>query len=82
LQAWVAILTGRFYQGRRQVGELLQELCGVRFSLGSIQSLGDETSEVLETPYREVKAAVAHAALVHDETGWKEKAKRQWLRVA
>jgi transposase len=29
LQAWVAILTGHFRQSRRQVVELLQELCGL-----------------------------------------------------
>jgi len=83
LQAWVAILTGRFRQSRRQVVELLGELCGVKVSLGSIQSLCEETSEALETPYREAKAAVAQADMAHlDETGWKEKGKRQWLWVA
>ncbi len=83
LQAWVAILTGRFRQSRRQVVELLQELCGVKVSLGSIQSLCEETSAALETPYREAKEAVAQAEVAHlDETGWKEKGKRQWLWVA
>jgi transposase len=82
LQAWVAILTGRFRQSRRQVVELLQELCGVKVSLGSIQSLCEETSEALETPYREAKEAVAQAETAHlDETGWKEKGKRQWLKA-
>lgn len=83
LQAWVAILTGRFRQSRRQVVELLRELCGVKVSLGSIQSLCEETSEALAVPYREAKAAVAQADMAHlDETGWKEKGKRQWLWVA
>ena len=83
LQAWVAILTGRYRQSRRQVCELLQELCGVNVSLGSIQSLCEETSEALAVPYREAKEAVAHADMAHlDETGWKEKGKRHWLWVA
>jgi len=83
LQAWVAILTGRFRQSRRQVVELLRELCGVRVSLGSIQSLCEETSEALAVPYREAKEAVAQAEMAHlDETGWKEKGKRHWLWVA
>jgi len=83
LQAWVAILTGRFRQSRRQVGELLQDLCGVRVSLGSIQSLCEETSEALAVPYREAQAAVVQADMAHaDETGWKEKGKRHWLWVA
>jgi len=83
LQAWVAILTGRFRQSRRQVVELLRELCGVSVSLGSVQSLCEETSEALAVPYREAKEAVAQAGMAHlDETGWKEKGKRHWLWVA
>jgi len=83
LQAWVAILTGRFRQSRRQVVELLRELCGVSVSLGSIQSLCEETSEALAVPYRQAKEAVAQAEMAHlDETGWKEKGKRHWLWVA
>jgi len=83
LQAWVAILTGRFRQSRRQVVELLRELCGVSVSLGSIQSLCEETSEALAAPYQEAKEAVAQAEMAHlDETGWKEKGKRHWLWVA
>jgi transposase len=83
LQAWVAILPGRFRQSRRQVVELWRALGGVSLSLGSIQSLGEETSEALAVPYREAKEAVAPAERVHlDETGWKEKGKRHWLWVA
>ena len=83
LQAWVAILTGRFRQSRRQVVDLLRELCGVSVSLGSIQSLCEETSEALAVPYREAKEAVPQAEMAHlDETGWKEKGKRHWLWVA
>ena len=83
LQAWVAILTGRFRQSRRQVVELLRELCGVSLSLGSIQSLCEETSEALAVPYQEAKAAVAQAETAHlDETGWQEKGNRRWLWVA
>lgn len=83
LQAWVAILTGRFRQSRRQVGQLLQDLRGVSVSLGSIQSLCEDTSEALAVPYREAQAAVAQADMAPlDETGWKAKEKRHWLWVA
>ena len=83
LQAWVAILTGRFRQSRRQVSELLRELCGVNISLGSVQTLCEETSEALAAPYQEVKEAVTQANMAQvDETGWKEKGKRRWLWVA
>jgi len=83
LQAWAAILTGRFRLSRRQVSELFGELCGVEVSLGSIQTLCEETSEALAVPYQEVKEAVAPADVAFvDETGWKEQAKRHWLWVA
>ena len=83
MQAWVAILTGRFRQSRRQVRELLQELCGVNVSLGSVQALCEETSAALAAPYQEVKEAVSQADMASvDETGWKEKGKRHWLWVA
>ena len=83
LQAWVAILTGRFRLSRRLVVELLQELCQVRISVGSIQNLCEDTAAALATPYQEAKAAVAQAEMLHlDETGWKEKGQRHWLWVA
>ncbi len=83
LPAWVAILTGRFRHSRRQVGELWRQLCGLRLSRGSIQSLCEETSEALPILDREAKEAVARAERAHlDETGWKEKGKRHWLWVA
>lgn len=83
LQAWAAILTGRFRQSRRQVSELLRELCGVKVSLGSIQTLCEETSEALALPYQEAQEAVAQADIAFvDETGWKEQGKRRWLWVA
>ena len=82
-KAWVAILTGRFRQSRRQVVELLRELCGVSVSLGSIQGLCEETSEALAVPCREAKETVARAGMAHpDEKGWKEKGKRHWLWAA
>jgi transposase len=61
LQDWVAILTGRFRQSRRQVRELLWELCGVNVSLESVQTLCEETSEALAAPYQEVNEAVTQA---------------------
>jgi len=83
LQAWVAILTGRFRQSRRQVRELLRELCGVNISLGSVQALCEETSAALAAPYQEVKEVLLQADMAYvDETGWKEKGKRHWLWVA
>lgn len=51
LQAGVAIHPYRSLPPKPPQGvELLQELCGVQVSLGSIQSRCEETSEALETP--------------------------------
>lgn len=83
LQAWVALLTGRFRRSRRQVVDLLRELCGVEVSLGSIQTLCEETSEALAAPYQEARETVAQADTAFvDETGWKEQGNRRWLWVA
>ena len=82
LQAWVALLTGRFRQSRRQVVDLLREMCGIEVSLGSIQTLCEETAAALATPYQEAQDAVAQAETAFvDETGWKEQGKRRWLWV-
>ena len=84
LQAWVAILTGRFRQSRRQVSELLRELVWRQRQSGECPSpVRRNLRGLWQSPYQEAQEAVAQAdmALV-DETGWKEQGKRRWLWVA
>jgi transposase len=84
LQAFLALLVGRFRLSRREAQELLQEALGekARICLGSVKNLESRTAEALETPYAQVLEAIRGESVVHvDETGWYERAKLVWLWV-
>ena len=83
LQAFCALLTGRFRLGRRPTLELLEDACGVSLSLGTLAALEADTAAALLAPYEAVARAVARAETLNaDETGWKEAGKRSWLWLA
>jgi len=83
LQAFCALLTGRFRLGRRPALELLADAFGVSLSLGTLAALEADTAVSLRAPVAEVAAAVAQADCLHvDETGWKTAGRRVWLWVA
>jgi transposase len=83
LQAFCALLTGRFRLGRRPTLELLEDAFGISLSLGTLVALEAATAGTLADPYAQVARAVAAAASVNaDETGWKEAGKRAWLWLA
>lgn len=83
LQAFCALLTGRFRLGRRAALELLEDAFGITLSLGTLTALEAETAAALAGPYAAVAQVVAQAESVHaDETGWKEAGKRSWLWLA
>ncbi len=83
LQAFCALLTGRFRLGRRPALELLEDAFGVTLSLGTLAALEADTAAALLAPDAEVARAIAQAERVNvDETGWKEAGKRPWLWLA
>jgi transposase len=83
LQAFCALLTGRFRLGRRSTLELLQDAFGLPLSLGPLAALEADTAAALLLPDEEGAQAVAQAASLNaDETGWKEAGKRPWLWLA
>jgi len=83
LQAFCALLTGRFRLGRRPALELLEDAFGIPLSLGTLAALEADTAAALLAPYAEVAQAIAQAESVNaDETGWKEGSKRPWLWLA
>jgi transposase len=83
LQAFCALLTGRFRLGRRAALELLEDAFGVTLSLGTLAALEADTAAALAGPYAAVAQAVAQAeSLNADETGWKAAGKRPWLWLA
>jgi transposase len=80
LQATVALLTGRYRLSRRETEEFLQDLLGVRLSLGSVSEIEQKVSDAIELPVEEAKEAMRSAPVVGvDETGWREANKRAWL---
>lgn len=83
LQAFCALLTGRFRLGRRPALELLEDAFGLTLSLGTLAALEAEVAAALRPSATEVATALAQAeSLNADETGWKERGQRRWLWLA
>jgi transposase len=83
LQAFCALLTGRFRRSRRSVQELLASVFGEALALGTISTLEAATARALAVPYAEAAAAIAGADAVNvDETPWREGKQRAWVWVA
>ncbi len=83
LSAFIALLAGRFHLSRRGTRALLEEVLEVPPSLGSVQSLLEESSHALQPAWAEVRSAVRAAPWVNvDETGWRFRARRAWIWAA
>ena len=68
---------------RRDTGRLLEDLCGVTISPGSVEGLAKQASEILEEPYEQVLAHVDRAPVrCADETSWPNAGQARWLSVA
>ena len=82
LQAFLALLTGRFRLSRRQAQELLRDLFGWAPALGTLVGLEAATSQALAPVIAAVTAALATApSLYVDETGWRQGKERPTLWV-
>lgn len=83
LQAFCALLTGRFRLSRRSAQELVATGLGEAISLGTLSALEAATTSALALPYDEVAAAVRAAEQVNaDETPWKNGKQRPTLWLA
>lgn len=83
LSGFVALLAGRFHLSRRSTRALLEEVLEVPPSLGSVQSLLEESSRALQPAWAEVRTATRAASWVNvDETGWRCRARRGWVWTA
>lgn len=81
--ALVGTLTGAYRMSKRLVQELLDDVCGLKLSLGAISQTEEMVSGALKGVTEEAKAYVREAAVAHcDETGHKEKGEKQWVWVA
>ncbi len=83
LVAVLALLTGRYRLSRREVRQVLQDLWGVRLSLGAVTGQEQAQSAALAPVIAAVRAAVPQADVVNlDETGWRQAKQRAWLWTA
>jgi transposase len=71
LVALVALLTGVYHISRRRTGQLLEDVLGVRLSLGAISAIEARVSDALAEPVAEAWERVEDAAVKHtDGTSW------------
>ncbi|RKG93763.1 IS66 family transposase [Corallococcus terminator] len=83
LTGFLALATGRFRLSRRLVRELLEDVLGVKLTVGSVSNLEQCVSQALAAPVSEARAYVQTQPAVHqDETGWWQKHARACLWVA
>jgi len=83
LVAVLALLTGRYRLSRRDVQQALQDLWGVRLSLGAVTAQERAQSVARAPVIAEARAAVPQADVVNlDETGWRQAKQRAWLWTA
>jgi len=71
LMALVGLLTGVYHISRRQTESLLQDVLGMRLSLGAISSTEARVSDALQAPVAEAWERVYEANVKHtDGTSW------------
>ena len=81
--ATVSVLSGKYRLSKRQVEELLQDLVGLKISLGTVSKTEDRVSSALSEPVDEATDHVKHQPVVNaDETGHKVCNKKAWLWTA
>ncbi len=82
LLAVISLLSGSYHLSKRQVPSLLEDLCGLKLSLGSVTLSEKAVSQALQEPVEEARGFVEKQPLGNaDETGWKEGGKLAWLWV-
>jgi transposase len=80
VHATVALCTGSYRLSKRTTGQVMDDLCGVPMSVGTISQSEKATTEVVAEPVEEARAYVQEQAVAHlDETSWRQGNKRAWL---
>ena len=83
VQATVALCTGSYRLSKRTTQQMMDEVCGVPMSVGTISQLEQATTEVLAAPVEEARTYVHAQAVAHlDETSWRQGGQRAWLWAA
>jgi len=80
VSALCALLRGEYHQSERQVVALLDSLCQLPISLGSVARCCARTSSALAPIYTTIADQTQAQAVANvDETSWREAGKRVWL---
>jgi transposase len=73
LSALVCLLRGEYHLSERQAQQLMEDVLGVKLSLGMVPRLSQQMSQALEVPVQQAYVFVREQAVLHaDETGWKQ----------
>ncbi len=82
LQALLAVLTGAYRLGKRQVEQLLEDVFALPVCAAQVCALEHETAgllqPVVDTLHKHVRTLPANV----DETGWRQGTDKAWLWVA
>jgi transposase len=83
VQATVALYTGAYRLSKRTTQQVMDDVCGVPVSVGTISQLEQATAAAVAAPVEEARTYVHAQAVAHlDETSWCQGGKRAWLWVA
>jgi len=83
VQATVALYTGAYRLSKRTTRQMMDDVCGVPVSVGTIGQLEQATTEAVAAPVEEARTAVQAQEVAHlDETRGRQGGKRAWLWVA
>ena len=83
VQATVALYTGSYRLSKRTTQQVMNDVCGVPVSVGTISQLEQATAAAVAAPVEEARTYVHAQAVAHlDETSWGQGGKRAWLWVA
>jgi transposase len=75
-------LAGAYRLSKRQIQQLVGDLCGLSISTGMISKLERQSALALAEPYQELADSVHEAEVVNiDETGWRQDRRKAWLWV-
>jgi transposase len=68
---------------RRETSRLLEDLCGIRVGVASVETLVKQASAALEDPYARILRYLDDAKVrCADETSWRQAGDSRWLSVA
>jgi transposase len=80
VQAWVAVLHGRYRVPMKEIRRLLQEVCGLRISEGEMVALLDGVVAAGSAELTHLREAVRGSPVVCvDETGWRQDGRNGFL---